>query len=183
MKSRNFIIVIILSVLVFVCLLQERSIARDGKVIAPTKVAVVNMQKVIVESKKKKNYDAKYKAYTEKANKELKDIKAEIDASREALQTLEPISDEYAKLGNSILEKETRLEVKQKFYQKAIPMQQQRWVDMAFLSIATEVQTIAKAEGYDLVFDQESARVVYYSTEIDITDVVLKAWDAAKITP
>jgi Skp family chaperone for outer membrane proteins len=169
-------------VLVCVCLLQERSIARSGKVIAPTKVAVVNMQKVIVESKKKKDYDVKYKAYTDRANKELKDIKAEIDASREALKLLKPISDDYAKVGNSILEKETLLEVKSKYYQKAIPIQQQRWIDIAYLSMAKEVQKIAEAEGYDLVLDQESARVVYYSTEIDITDVVLKAWDV-KITP
>jgi len=180
MKSRNFIIVIILSVLVSVCLLYERSIARSGKVIAPTKVAVVNMQKVIVESKKKKDYDVKYKAYTDTANKELKDIKAEIDASREALKLLKPISDEYAKVGNSILEKETLLEVKSKYYQKAIPIQQQRWIDIAYLSMAKEVQKIAEAEGYDLVLDQESARVVYYSTEIDITDIVLKAWDDGK---
>ncbi|MCF7955062.1 MAG: OmpH family outer membrane protein [Phycisphaerae bacterium] len=180
MKSRNFIIVILLSVLGCFCVLNKQGIAKSGKDIAPTKVAVVNMQKVIVESKKKKEYDAKYKAYTEKANNELQEIKNEIDASRGALKLLKPISDEYAKLGNSILEKETLLEVKQKYYQQAIPAQQQRWVDISFLSIANEVQKIAKAEGYDLVLDQDSARVVYYATEIDITDAVLEAWDAVK---
>ena len=180
MKSRNLITALLLSVLVCVCVLQQRSIATRAKEIAPAKVAVVNMQKVIVQSKKKKEFDDKYKAYTEKANKEIQELKSEVEAAKEALKVLKRTSSEYEKLGNALMEKETLLEVRQKFYQQAIPMNQQRWIDLAFLSIAKEVQKIAESEGYDLVIAQEGARVLYNSKEIDITDAVLELWDAGK---
>ena len=48
MKSRNLIIVILLSVLVSVCVLHERSIATGSKKIAPTKIAVINIEKLII---------------------------------------------------------------------------------------------------------------------------------------
>ena len=183
MKTRNFVIVLVLSVLVCVCVLQERSIADSKKKIAPAKLAVVDMETVIMTSKHNELFEAKFKEHADEAKKELADIRDEIEIIRDSLKLVPTTSNDYAKRGSALMEKEMLLDVKTKFYQQELPMRRQRWIEMAFLSIIKEIDVFAKAQGYDVVIAKEGRKVLYNTDEIDVTDEVLEVWNAAVIKP
>ena len=44
------------------------------------------------------------------------------------------------------------------------------------------IENIAKEKGYSLVFDLSSNAVAYFSLSVDITDEVIKRYDASKVT-
>ena len=44
------------------------------------------------------------------------------------------------------------------------------------------IDNLAKEKGYSLVFDLASNTVVYFSLSVDITDEVIKRYDASKVT-
>ena len=183
MKTRNFVIVLLLSVLVCVCVLQERGIAENKKKITPAKIAVVDMEKVIMTSKKNEMFEAEFKKHADKAKAELESIREDIAILRDSLKLVPVASDDYAKRGSALMEKEMFLDLKTKFYNQELPMRRQRWIEMAFLAIVKEIDTLAKVQGYDMIIAKEGRKVLFNTDEVDITDEVLEVWNNAVIKP
>jgi len=180
MKSRNIIITVLLSALVCMLAVGSNSIARSGKKISPAKLAVVDMETVIMKSKKNELFESAFKEYAAKAQKEIKDIDDEINLLRDSLTAIKPTSEDYGKRASALMEKEMLLEVKRKYYQQDLPMRRQRFIEMALVSVADVIEKIAKAEGYDIVIPKEGRKVLYSADELDITEEVLEAWNATK---
>ena len=197
MKSKNIIIVILLSLLVSVCVLHEKSIAKSGKEIAPAKIAVINIEKLMLESQKNKQFEEKYKSEKQQAEAELKNLEKEINTLAESLKSFDPSSKDYADRSRAVMKKQLDHEVKGKFFQQEFANRVLRWREFSFRSIMKEAEKIAKARGYDLVLSKQAQRwpakyheelmmviqttkVIYNSEDLDITDDVLKAWDSVK---
>jgi outer membrane protein len=198
MKSKNFIITILVSILVCVCVLQKNGIANNGKEITAVKMAVVDMEKLLVDGEKNEKFEKSFNADSAKIREELKNLEQEILDGRESLKRLKPTSQDYVKRGRELMQKEMSLEVKRKFVQQEFTSRRQRWLEMSFRSILKEIEKVAKAEGYDTVLAKPSyhwpsissndlvttiqtAKVLYNSEEMDITDKVLESWNASTI--
>lgn len=198
MKSKNFIIVLLMSVLVCVCVLQKRGVAKSSEDIMAAKIAVVNVERLLIEGEKNKEFEQKFNADSENVKVELKALEEGILDGRESLKRLKPTSDDYAKQGRALMEKEMALETRQKYMQKEFTMRRQRWLEFSFRSVIAEAEKVAKAKGFDIVLAKEgyhwpttssnelmliiqTSKVLYSSDEMDITNDVLAAWNAAKL--
>ncbi len=198
MKSRNLIIVLLASVLVCVCVFQKNGIAQSGKDVAAAKIAVVNIEKLLVDSKKNELFETSFKADTEKVTAGLKKLDEEILDGRESLRHLKPTSDDYAKRGRELMEKEMALETRTKYMKQEFARRRQKWLEFSFRAILEEIDKVAKAEGYDMVMAKEgyhwpsassnelmlviqTTKVLYHADKMDITEKVLESWNAAKL--
>lgn len=198
MKSRNLIIVLLVSVLVCVCVFQKSSIAQSGKTITAAKIAVVNVERLLIEGDKNKEFEREFKADSDHVKVELQKLQDEINDKRESLKKFDPTSKDYNKRGLELMEKEMSLETRKKYVQQEFSMRRQRWLEFSFRSVINEIDKVAKAEGYDMVMAKEgyhwpaassnelmliiqTSKVLYSADEMDITDKVLMSWDAAKI--
>lgn len=198
MKSRNFIIAVLMSVLVCVCILQSNGVAKSGKDIEAVKVAVVNVERLLIDGEKNKKFEESFSADLEKTRAELNVLEEEIADAKELMAKLKPTSDDFAKRGRALMEKEISLEIKKKYVQQELLMRRQRWLEFSFRSIIKEAEKVAKAEGYDMVLAKDgyhwpaaslndlmsviqTSKVLYNSEEMDITDKVLAAWNAVKL--
>lgn len=197
MKSKNFVIVFLSALLVTVCLFNQMGTAKSAKDIAPAKVAVIDIEKLMLGSEKNKRFEQEVGSDKSKAEKELKDLEDDIKAMVKSLESLKPSSKDYAKRSNDVLKMEVDHQVKSKYYQQEFANRVLRWREYSFRSIMKEAGKVAKAKGYDIVLSKQSnnrpvkfheelmmiiqtTKVAYYSEEVDITDDVMKAWESVK---
>jgi len=159
--------------------MQERGIARSDEIL-PSKIALVDMEKLITQSKKGDKFEEEFKAYTESVRNALDKIETEIKEKRDGLSRFDRTHKDFAKKASALLELEMSFEVKGKFHQQDFPMRRQRWIEGAFREIIEVINTVAKAKGYDMVLAKEGSKVLYSNDALDITDAVLEVWDTAK---
>ncbi|MBW8015918.1 MAG: OmpH family outer membrane protein [Planctomycetes bacterium] len=200
MKSKNLIIVILLSLLVSVCVFHEKGIAESVKKIVPAKIAVIDIEKLILEGKNNEQFESRQISRKEKATAELENLRKEMLALNKSLATLKPTSKDYDKYVRALREKDFLYEARGKFLQQDLDHQILKWREFSFRSIMREAEKIAKAKGYDIILSKQAQRwpsrsheelmmiiqttkVIYHSEELDITDEVLEAWNAVKVNP
>jgi Skp family chaperone for outer membrane proteins len=199
MKSRNFIIAFLAGILVCVCVFNQSGIARPAKEISAAKIAVVNVERLLIDGEKNKRFEANYKQDTARIKIEVDKLQEEIDDSRDSLMKhVKRDSPEFTKRGLELMEKEMMLETRKKYIKQELSLRRQRWLEDSFRLIIKEIDKVAKAEGYDMVMAKEgyhwpsassnelmlviqTSKVLYNSDEMDITDKVLESWNAAKL--
>jgi Skp family chaperone for outer membrane proteins len=198
MKSKNLIIVLLVSILVCVCVFNKSGIAVPGKEISAPKTAVINVEKLLIDGDKNKEFEREFKADSDHVMIELQKLQGEINDGRETLQKFDPTSDDFSKRGLALMQKEMTLETRKKYVKQEFAIRRQRWIEFSFRSIIKEAEKVAKAEGYDMVMAKEgyhwpsassnelmliiqTSKVLYAADEMDITDKVLASWNAAKL--
>jgi Skp family chaperone for outer membrane proteins len=170
--------------------------AGEKQQIAPAKVAVVDVSKVLQNSKK-------HKQWQEKMTKEEDQIKGEFQAAKKDLEALQANLDllkvggkDYITAMKDFLDKKSLLDAKDKFYQEKVNIEMQQWTEKLYTQMLDITAKIAEKKGLDLVLAQEqldfpssslrdsmlsirTKKVLYCNTQIDITDSVLAALDEA----
>lgn len=196
MKSKNFVIIFLASLLVFVCVFNQSGTAKSGKDIAPAKIAVIDIEELMLKSSKNKRFEEGVNSDKTKAEAELKSLEDDIKALVKSLESLKPSSIDYAKRSNEVLKMEVNHQVKSKYYQQEFANRVLRWREYSFRSIMKEAGKVARAKGYDLVLSKQTnnrpvkfheelmmniqtTKIAYHSEELDITDDVMKAWEAS----
>jgi outer membrane protein len=148
-----------------------------GAAAAQTKVAIINVQRAIVETAEIKKaqtvLEAKYKPRTadlEKLQKELQDIQAQLQSGKVTPQQEADLQArgqrrqrEYQRVGEDLQGEVDR--ERNEILQKA----GQRMTDV--------VKKIAEERGFDMVVDVTNT--VYFKPALDITTDAIKAFDAA----
>ncbi len=145
----------------------------------PFKIGVVDVQKVVFESKRGQKAKAEWEKEYQEKKKKIDKLAKEIEKMREELKKNAAVLSEKAKK-----QKEEELRKKMMEYQfarqEAMRYLQKRnaeLVDAILKDVMAKVKDYAKKNGYTMIIDV-SGRVVYHDNSIDLTKQVIKLLDA-----
>ncbi|MCI4445437.1 MAG: OmpH family outer membrane protein [Candidatus Aminicenantes bacterium] len=148
----------------------------------PTRVAIINSQKAFDQSAEGK------KAVAILQEKEDQ-IKAELKKRNEEIQTLkDKLTGQKLTLSqealNQLQQEIDRQEAARKKYEQDSSQEFEQFKSQLIKKIRDEmlaiVDDLVKERGYDLVFDLSTSGLVHYNPALDITDEVIKRYDASK---
>lgn len=159
------------------------------------KIGVVSVEKIFQDCKRSAKYREETVAVRDGANAELGKLKAEIDADNEGLKTLKVGSSDYMALMKEVLTKQASLQVKQKFYEQQMALNERKLIEGLYKDILRKTSEVAKEKGLDLVFERSEPKLpaptaneltttisthkLVYSGELsDITDDVIARLDS-----
>ncbi|MBW8034793.1 MAG: OmpH family outer membrane protein [Planctomycetes bacterium] len=198
MKSRTSVVfAVLVIVLLFGVYHEFGDAASSKKDFLPARIGVVNVQQVLLAGDKNKSWDTIIRGEGERMRTELVQLRDEIVAGEGKLKTKSPDSSDYTRLERELMEKAANLKAKEEFFQQDMMSRQHRWAEKSFREVLTAAETVAKDKGLDIVLVREdyqwpvnsanelvnimrTSKVLYNSEELDITDAVLAAWNAAK---
>ncbi len=196
MKTRN-IVIGILAVVISLGVLYERGWAQAKEEIAPARVAVVSVRRILENSKTNAQWEAKVRLEGEKIRAELEKLSKEIQAIDADMATRKVGSSDYLNLMRSGTEKQAVLEAKDKFYQQELGLKQQQQIEQLYQEIIVAAANVAKEKGIDMVVAKEefqfpstslreltliiqTSKVLYHAEHMDITNDVLAVLDKEK---
>lgn len=149
---------------------------------AETKMAYINLKRVFNESKRGMKQK---EAFTAKIN----ELKKEVDKKKEEFQAYKAELEKKAPL----LSDQARREKEKEYQQKARELEwlikdsneelrklEQQMLDGLMKSLQKVVEKIGAQENYTLILEETASSILYAPKEMDITDQVIKAFDAAK---
>lgn len=169
--------------------------AAAGKQILPARIAVVNVDMILKNSKKHANWQNKMNTEESRIRAELEKIRKDADAIKADMATREPGSTGYMTLMSTFMEKSASLDAKDKYYEQEMTMKIQQWTEAIYQEILDIVNKTARAQGLDVVlaaqeitFPGPSVRdllttirtnkVLYHAPDVDITEEVLAQLDS-----
>ncbi len=196
MKSRAIIVGGVLAGLVCLAGYQQGRVEAARSAIAPAKVGVVSIDKILRTSKKHETWKKTMDAEEIRIRAEFDKAKSELDLLVADMRTRTKGSEDYLKLNRDYAEKEALLKAKDSYYEQEMTQKVQNWTESLYQAIQARINDVAKKNGLDLVIAREDAefpavsmrdllltirtnKVLYYSEALDITDEVLAALDAA----
>ena len=147
-------------------------------------VAVVDSQKTLQNSKEGKKAIATLQAKEQKINDQLAEIDKKILDMDTKLKTQRLVMTFEAQEHLSF--DLDNLKTERKRVAEDSLKEWQRLQFQLFNKVREEVnpiiENVAKEKGFSLVLDTASNSVVYFSLSVDITDEVIKRYDASKVT-
>jgi outer membrane protein len=164
------------------------------KQIAPARLAVVDVSKVLQTSVRHKQWQAKMQEEETQLKAEFQKTRKELEALQANLDLLKPNSADYLKLVGDVLDKKGQIEAKNKYYEEKVNVEMQQWTESLYTKLLEVVGKVAQQKGLDIVLAQEqldlpspsvrdfmltikTKKVLYNSSHLDITDEVLAALD------
>ncbi len=197
MKARNIIIGILAVAAISLSVVYEQGWAQTKEEIAPARIAVVSVRRILENSKTNAQWEAKVRAEGEKIRAELEKLSKEIQAIEADMATRKVGSSDYLNLMREGTEKQAVLEAKDKFYQQELGLKQQQQIEQLYQDIIVAVANVAKEKGVDLVVAKEefqfpssslreltlviqTSKVLYHAEHMDITNDVLAVLDKGK---
>jgi len=164
-------------------------------VTAPAKVGVVNVNTILQNSKKHKQWQERMSAEEQQITAEMDKLQSELDFMKKDLATLKKGSDAYIKLMRDMAEKDGVYQAKKQYYDQEMTMKVQAWTEQLYAEIQARIAEVAQRSGLDLVIGAETVeipaanmrellldiktnKVLYHAEGLDITNEVLAALDA-----
>lgn len=165
--------------------------------VAPAKIGVVNVTKVLETSQKHKAWQEKMQAERTQMQAEFKAMEKELAALTESINLREPGSEDRRKLTKEFIEKKAVLESKDASYQEIVTEEMHQWTESLYKKLLVVIEDVAEKKGLDIVISNEdlsvrapslrdfmltikTKKVLYHRSQYDMTDEVLAALDAAK---
>lgn len=197
MKTRNIVIVILTAVTIWLGMGYEQGWAKSKEEIAPARIAVVSVRRVLENTKKSALWEEKARTKGKKIMAELEKLSKELQAIEADMATRKVGSSDYLKLMREGTEKQAILEAMDKFYQQELVLKQQQQIEQLYQEIIAAVASVAKEKGVDLVIAKEefrfpssslreltlviqTSKVLYHAEHMDITNDVLAVLDKEK---
>jgi len=197
MKLNKLLVVGFVTAVIAISFGYRQGIAAGEKQIAPSKVAVIDVTKVLQNSKKHKQWQEKMSKNEEQMKAEFEKAKKELEVLQANLNLLTSGSKDYVNAMGEFLDKKALLEAKDKFYQEKVNMEMQQWTESLYVKMLDITAKVAQKNGIDIVLAQEqldlpsqslrdfmlnmrTKKVLYCSTQLDITDEVLVLLDEAQ---
>ena len=165
-----------------------------GDKIAPAKVAIVDVTKVLQNSQKHKQWQDKMTKDEEQMKAEFQKAQKDLEALQANLNLLKVGSKDYIDNMKDFLDKKSLLDAKDKFYQEKVNIEMQQWTEALYTQMLDITAKIAQKKGVDIVLAQEqldlpaaslrdfmlsirTKKVLYNNAQLDITNEVLAALD------
>ncbi|MHC5083878.1 MAG: OmpH/Skp family outer membrane protein [Planctomycetota bacterium] len=162
--------------------------------VAPAKIAIVNVTKVLEGSAKHKAWQEKMQADRQKMEGEFMKLKEELEAIQANLKLRTPGSEDHMKLQVQAMQKEAEMKAKDGYYQERVTVEMKQWTEDLYQQLLKTVDEVAKQKGLDIVMSDEildipspslrdfmltvkTKKVLYHNEKYDITDEVLAALD------
>jgi len=197
MKARNIVIGILAAAVISLSVGYEQGWAKAKEEIAAARIVVVSVRRILENTKKNAQWEAKVRAEGEKIRMELEKLSKEVGAIEADMATRKVGSSDYLKLMREGTEKQAILEAKDKFYQQEFSLKQQQRIERLYQDIIAAVASVAKDKGADLVIVKEefqfpsaslreltlviqTSKVLYNAEHMDITNDVLAVLDKEK---
>ena len=147
---------------------------------ADLKVGIVDLQRALNESSAGKKAKDQFKGEFDKMQGGLKSEKDALDRLKEDLDKKSTVlSDDQKKNKMEDFERRRRdLRRKLEDSDAELRKKDQELTGSILKDLAVVIQEIGEREGYTLILENSSSSVLYGSKSIDITDSVIKAFDA-----
>jgi len=147
-------------------------------VFAEIKIGIINPQEVLQNSLKGKEAIERLKSLQLSKQKKYEAMQKEIDALEK--ETMSPALNQDARDRKTQDLQNKRVEIKRfaEDAQKESMAAQQKEFESIQRDLMPLIERIAKADGYSLILDLNTAGVTYFEPAIDITGKVVKAYDA-----
>jgi len=174
----------------------RQGIAAGEKQIAPAKVAIVDVTKVLQNSQKHKQWQDKMTQDETQMKAEFQKAQKDLEALQANLNLLKVGSKDYVDTMKKFLDDKSLLDAKDKFYQAKVDMEMQQWTESLYTKMLDITAKIAQKKGVDIVLAQENdlpssslrdfmlnirtKKVLYNNAQLDITNEVLAALDEAQ---
>lgn len=159
-------------------LLAAIVIAFIGSAFAVDKVGWVNPGEILQKSIKGKQVVSKLQAMGETNNKKLQAMQKELDDLQKELMNPALSADARQKKSEELQTKRTNVQRFVEDAQKNMEKQRVQEFDKLQQEINPLIEQIATNEGYTIIFDVSMAGIAFASQSADITDKVIKAFDA-----
>lgn len=197
MKNLKFyMIAILIAVAALMAAYQQGTLHAEAS-IAPAKVAVVNVSKVITGSKKFKSWQDEKQKEVQQIEAEFKAMQEELAALSENLKIRTPGTEDYNKLVKEFIEKKAILQAKDASSKEVWDNQKEQWTEKLYQEVLSVIDEVATKKGLDVVLANEdlnlsdpmrpdimqtivTKKLLYHNSKYDITEEVLKALDAKK---
>jgi len=149
---------------------------------AEVKIAYINVNRILNESKRGAKEG---EAFKNKAN-ELKKV---VDKKQKELQTLKESIEKKAAMFSEQARREKEREYQQKVKElerlaqdsnAELRQMEKEMLDKLMVSLQVVVEKLGKEGNYTVILEEAGSSILYATTELDITEQVLKAFDAAK---
>lgn len=152
-------------------------------VFAEVKIGIINPQEVLQNSLKGKEAIERLKSMQLSKQKRYEAMQKAIDALEK--ETMSPALNQDARDKKTLDLQNKRIEIKRftEDAQKESMAAQQKEFESIQRDLMPLIEKIAKADGFSLILDLNTAGVTYFEPTIDITDKVVKAYDSASAAP
>jgi Skp family chaperone for outer membrane proteins len=197
MKLNKLLLVGFVITIIAISFGYRQGIAASEKQIAPSKVAIVDVTKVLQNSKKHKQWQERMTKDEDQMKNEFQQAKEALDKLQTSMAALVVGSKDYISAMKDFLDKKSLLEAKDKFYQEKVNMEMQQWTEKLYTQMLDVTTKVAQKKGIDIVLAQEqldlpspslrdfmlsirTKKVLYCNTQLDITDEVLALLDEAQ---
>ena len=148
---------------------------------APSKVGLVNIQEAILSAAEGKKSMAdlqkKYQPRQQEIQKENQDIQAISDQLQKQAATLS--DEEQRNLNRQLEEKQKLLKRTQEDAQADFATDRDEMFRRIGQKMVKVIQDFAPKNGYSLVIGSDQVPIYYAATEVDLTDQIVKLYDAA----
>jgi len=147
---------------------------------ADFKIAIVDLQRALNESSSGKKAKEQFKGEFEKMQNGLKSEKETLDRLKDDLDKKSAVlNDDQRKTKMEDFERRRRdLRRKLEDADAELRKKDQELTGSILKDLAVVIQEIGEREGYTVILENSSSSVLYGSKSIDITDSVIKAFDA-----
>jgi len=164
MKQRVFLIFALLALSTFI--------------FAETKVGIINPQLVLQNSVKGKEVIERLRSLNMTKQKKYESMQKDIDTLEKEI--LSPALNQESRDRKTADLQNKRIDIKRfaEDAQKESMAMQQKEFESLQRELMPLIEKIAKGEGYSVVLDLNTAGVTFFEPAIDITDKVIKAYDA-----
>jgi outer membrane protein len=149
---------------------------------ADFKIGIVDLQRVLGECAAGRKAREQFKADYDKAESSLKSEKDSLDRLKDELDKKNAVlSDDQRKSKMDDLARRGR-DLQRKVEDSSQELQKKdRELSRGLIKdIVTVAQEVGEREGYTLILESSSGNVIYSAKSIDITDSVIKAFDAKR---
>jgi outer membrane protein len=147
------------------------------------KIAVINAQRTLEESAEGKRAFAQLRERNDKIRGELERIDGEIQAleTRYNTQRLTMSEEARMQLTSDLERKRTERKRYEEDSAKDFQRLQYNLTEKIRNEVVPIIHQVAKERGFDVVLDAVGSGVVYWNPAIDITEEVIKRYDASKV--
>lgn len=149
---------------------------------AELKVGIVDLQRALNESASGRRAKDSFKGEFEKMQEGLRREKDSLDRIKEDLDKKSAVLSEEQKKAKLEDFERRRRDLRRKLEDSDAELRKkdQELTGNILKDLAVVIQEIGEREGYTLILENSSSSVLYGSKSIDITDAVIKAFDAKR---
>jgi outer membrane protein len=147
-------------------------------VYSQTKIGVINPQKVIAETIRGKQVQEKLKKLSDEKQQKIKGIEEEINKLEKELMSPALNADTRDKKSSQLQDKRTALKRFVEDAQKDFQGEYAKEMQNLTKEIMPVIEKIGSEKGFTIIFDLNNSGISYFDKAIDVTDDVIKAYNA-----